>query len=357
MEMTHVLTTPSMIRLPSFAAAELEAYVKASITGENDGFGGSVAFSGDTLVVGASGEDSGATGINGDQSDNSSRESGAVYVFRRTDGPWSGEEAYIKASNTGELDRFGVSVAISGDTLVVGADREDSGATGINGDQSDNSSTDSGAVYVFERTDGIMWSQKAYLKASNTGDRDEFGHSVALKGDTLVVGASREQSNARGINGDQSNNDAPSSGAVYVFERTDGIMWSQKAYLKASNTGEGDLFGSSVALSDGDLSGITLTVGAIGEASGATGVNGDQFDNSADNSGAVYVFRRPSGIVTQTIPPSTISRDWKQQIYVKASNTSGHFGSDMALSNDTLVVGASAEDNFTGAVYVYHATK
>jgi hypothetical protein len=125
-----------------------------------------------------------------------------------------------------------------------------------------------------------------------------------------------------------------------------------EAYVKASITGEHDGFGGSVA-----FSGDTLVVGASGEDSGATGVNGDQFDNSDGNSGAVYVFRRPSGIVTQTIPPSTISRDWKQQIYVKASNTSGHFGSAMALSNDTLVVGASAEDNSTGAVYVYHATK
>ncbi|TKB79535.1 MAG: hypothetical protein E8D42_08485, partial [Nitrospira sp.] len=174
--------------------------------------------------------------------------------------------------------------------------------------------------------------------------------------------------------GDQLNDDAPNSGAVYVFERTDG-MWSQKAYLKASNTGVGDSFGRSVALSSGDLSGITLAVGAHFEDSSARGINGDQFDNSADDSGAVYVFRRPSGIVTQTIPPSTpISREWKQQIYVKASNTGKDdgFGTSVALSNDTLVVAATGEDSNatgingdqfdnsvedSGAVYVYHATK
>jgi trimeric autotransporter adhesin len=313
-----------------------------------------VALSGDTLVVGAPFEASNATGINGDQLDDSAFGSGAVYVFRWANGGWS-QEAYIKASNTDEQDSFGSSVTLSGDTLVVGAPGENSNATGINGDQSDNSAAGSGAVYVFRRTDG-GWSQEEYIKASNTDALDGFGASVALSGDTLVVGAHHEASNATGIDGDQSDNSSTKSGAVYVFTRTDEV-WSQQAYLKASNTGAGDFFGSSVTLSSGDLSGITLAVGAIGEDSGATGVNGDQFDNSDGNSGAVYVFRRPSGIVTQTIPPSTISRDWKQQIYVKASNTSGHFGSDMALSNDTLVVGASAEDNFTGAVYVYHATK
>ncbi len=199
---------------------------------------------------------------------------------------------------------------------------------------------------------------ETYVKASNGELADEFGTSVALSGDTLVVGAWHEDSNATGINGDQSDNSAAASGAAYVFTRTDGV-WSQEAYLKASNTGEGDFFGSSVSLSSGDLSGITLAVGALGEDSSATGVNGDQFDNSDRNSGAVYVFRRPSGIVTQTIPPSTpISSEWKQQIYVKASNTeSGQFGSEVALTNDTLVVGAHLEDTFTGAAYVYRVTK
>ncbi len=137
MEMTHVLTTPSMIRLPSFAAAELEAYVKASNTGFYDSFGHAVALSGDTLVVGVP-----LQGADGD----SLVDSGAVYVFRRTDGGWS-QEGYLKASNAERDDSFGYAVALSGDTLVVGASGE---ATGIDSSHpSDLSADDSGAVYVF----------------------------------------------------------------------------------------------------------------------------------------------------------------------------------------------------------------
>ncbi len=122
---------------------------------------------------------------------------------------------YLKASNTGGGDLFGHSVALSGDTLAVGAYRESSAATGVNGDQDSNSASDSGAVYVFVRSGGI-WSQQAYLKASNTGASDRFGISLALSGDTLAVGAHLEDSAAAGVNGDQSSNATIDSGAVYV---------------------------------------------------------------------------------------------------------------------------------------------
>src|SRR5581483_1146048 len=101
-----------------------------------------------------------------------------------------------------------------------------------------------GAVYVFTRSGGT-WSQQAYLKASNTGVSDYFGYSVSLSGDTLAVGAPGESSNATGVNGDQLNDSAENSGAVYVFTRSSGT-WSQQAYLKASNTEAFDEFGGSV---------------------------------------------------------------------------------------------------------------
>ena len=82
-------------------------------------------------------------------------------------------------SNTDERDFFGISIALSGDTLAVGAFGEDSAATGIDGDQSDNNAEGSGAVYVFTRDPAGMWSQQAYIKASNTGENDLFGTSVA----------------------------------------------------------------------------------------------------------------------------------------------------------------------------------
>ncbi|MBA3544629.1 MAG: FG-GAP repeat protein [Chthoniobacterales bacterium] len=97
------------------------------------------------------------------------------------------QQAYLKASNTGESDAFGLSVAVSGDTVAVGAVNESSNATGINGDQTNNSSFRAGAVYIFVRN-GTTWSQQAYLKASNTDASDSFGISVAVSGNTVVVG-------------------------------------------------------------------------------------------------------------------------------------------------------------------------
>lgn len=303
-----------------------QAYLKASNTGIGDLFGASVGVSGDTVVVGAYGEDGSASGVNGDQSSNGSSNAGAAYVFVRSNGAWS-QQAYLKASNTGMNDWFGYSVAISGDTIVVGARLEDGNSTGVNGDQSNNSAIDAGAAYVFARTDGV-WSQQAYLKASNTGAVDVFGSSVAVDGDTVIVGAYGEDGAAPGVNGDQASNGALSSGAVYVFTRVDGV-WSQQAYLKASNPAGGDDFGWSIG-----VSGDTVVVGAIKEDSSAMGVNGDQSNNGAMDSGAAYLFSRNGAI-------------WSQQAYLKASNTGSNdwFGYSVAVSGDSAVVGANREDS------------
>jgi hypothetical protein len=264
------------------ASWQQEAYLKASNTGVADYFGYDVALSGDTLVVGAIGEDSAGQGVGGDQADNGASDSGAVYVFRRTGTAWQ-QEAYLKASDTGAGDLFGLNVALSGDTLAVGAYLEDSAARGVDGNQTSDGAPESGAVYVFRRT-GMTWLQEAYLKASNTGADDYFGYSLALSGDTLAVGVYEEDSAAQGVGGNQDDNSAFDSGAVYVFRRT-GTAWLQEVYLKASNTGEFDNFGHSLA-----LSGDTLAVGARGEDSAAQGVGGNQGDESASYSGAVYVF-------------------------------------------------------------------
>ena len=201
---------------------------------------------------------------------------------------------------------------------------------------------------------------QAYLKASNTqtavnsGVNDNFGFKVALSGDTLAVVATGEDSCATGINGDQTNNDCQSAGAVYVFTRTQG-SWTQQAYLKASNTQTIDFFGESLAL-DGD----TLAVSAHSEDSCATGINGEEANNGCSESGAVYVFTRTQGT-------------WTQQAYLKASNTDSadFFGTGLALTGNTLAVGADSEascatgingdqtnnDCFqAGAVYVFTRT-
>ena len=134
-----------------------------------------------------------------------------------------------------------------------------------------------------------MLSAIGYFKASNTGLRDFFGFAVALSadGNTLAVGATQEESNATGINGNQNDNSRFVAGAVYVF-RFNGMNWLQQAYVKASNTDFSVWFGTAVSLS---ADGNTLAVGASSESSGATGINGDQNNNLATVSGAAYVFR------------------------------------------------------------------
>ncbi|MCB1205831.1 MAG: FG-GAP repeat protein, partial [Verrucomicrobiae bacterium] len=109
------------------------------------------------------------------------------------------QQAYLKAFNTGAGDSFGGSVAVSGDTVVVGAPNEDSNTTGVNSVPDDDGSADfSGAAYVFVRSGG-SWSQQAYLKPSNTGAGDAFGNSVSVSGDTVVVGAPSEDSKTTGV--------------------------------------------------------------------------------------------------------------------------------------------------------------
>ncbi|MEE9346252.1 MAG: FG-GAP repeat protein [Methylococcales bacterium] len=307
-----------------------QAYLKASNTGASDLFGISVAIAGDTVVVGAYGEESNATGVNGIQSDNSADFAGAAYVFTRSGGTWS-QQAYLKSSNTEANDQFGFSVATTGNTVVIGAVIEDSNATGVNGDQNDNSASAAGAAYVFTRSNNT-WSQQAYLKASNTETNDQVGYSVAIAGDTVVIGANAESSNTTEVNGDQSDNSADFAGAAYVFTRS-GNIWSQQAYLKASNTEANDQFGISVA-----IAGNTVVVGAFDEDSNTTGVDGDQSDNSASAAGAAYVFTRSGST-------------WSQQDYLKASNTEANdnFGISVAIANDTVIVGANGEDsNATG---------
>ena len=267
-----------------------QAYIKASNTDGDDWFGTSLALSpdGTTLAAGAFWEDSAAKGIGGNQTDNSSNDSGAVYVFTRSGATWS-QQAYIKASNTNASGRFGNKVALSDDasTLAVAAQGEASAAKGVGGDQSDTSAPYAGAVYVFARS-GVTWSQQAYIKASNADPQAWFGTGLALSADgsTLAAGSLLEDSAAKGIAGDQADQSALDSGAAYVFTRS-GVTWSQQAYIKASNTGAGDVFGGTVALS---ADGVTLAVGARSEKSAATGIGGNQDDDSAANSGAVYVF-------------------------------------------------------------------
>jgi hypothetical protein len=341
-----------------------QAHLRASNFGQDDLFGYSLALTadGDALVIGAPGESSNATGVGLPQTDNNAPNSGAAYVFGRTAGVWT-QRDYIKASNTGNSDSFGSSVAIApdGSTLAISAPGEDSGATGVDGDQGNSASPDSGAVYVFVRS-GSSWAQQAYLKSPDSvphpsSPGDQLGAALALSGngDTLAVSSIHESSNARGIGGNPDNNDAQDSGAAYVFVRQ-GTAWSMQAYIKSSNSDAQDMFGFSLDLSD---DGNVAVIAARGEASSAQGIGGNQADNSAFGSGAVYAFRRSGG-------------SWSQVNYVhgRGTNPGDLFGCSLALSADgeTLIVGAYGEDGAgtifngntnsnsapeTGAAYIY----
>ena len=328
------------------------AYLKASNAEAGDhfgcggvldghaGFGTAISGDGNTLVVGAPHEGSGARTVNGNQNDNSVDGSGAAYVFVRNGANWV-QQAYLKASNPSMNAEFGHAVAISadGNTIVVSAFWDPSKATGVNGDQSDQSIPQAGAAYVFSRR-GTTWSQQAYLKASNTGEAgtadtfaegDQFGFSVAISddGNTIAVGAHSEDSN--GVNANQADNSMQLAGAVYIYNRTN-TTWAQTAFLKSTNPDAGDMFGYSVSLS---ADGRTIAIGAFDEDGSFRGING-WVDNDRNGAGAVYVYVKPA------------NGFWSQQAYIHASNAEGgdSFGVHVVLSDDgnTLLVGSLDED-------------
>jgi len=303
------------------------------------GLNSTITFSADgtTLALGMPGEDSGSVGVDGQQSSMHSEDSGATYIFRFKNETWV-QEAYIKASNAESKDNFGHSVALSGDgnTLVVGAPFESSSATGFNADETDNSAMNSGAVYLFHfDTVDANWSQKGYIKSSNSDSDDNFGHAVSLSedGELLAVSARHEASSANTVNGDETDNSIPGAGAVYLFRLTEQGVHNQEAYIKASNPDYNDNFGQSISLS---ADGKTLVVGADGEDSNAVGIDGPSGDGTSSASGAAYIYRFETG-------------RWDQQAYIKASNTEAKdaFGFSVALSADgnTLAVGANKEDS------------
>jgi len=386
-----------------------QAYVKASNTHEGYQFGNSLSLSndGNTLAVSSIGESSSATGINGNQADTSMDGAGAVYVFTRSGATWT-QQAFVKASNTGSPDvgnQFGYSVAVSGDgnTLAVGSTSEPSAATGVNGDQKNMAAPDSGAVYVYTRS-GATWAQQAYVKPWNTTVRGQlFGYSVGLSdnGNTMAAGAFDEQDGrgalyvfnragstwsqqtrlqgsneerqdsigcALAISGDgntlvggafdedailsgvigphEGEHDEPtdvSAGTAYVFVRKDG-KWSQEAILKAFNTRINDQFGWALAMS---RDGNSIAVGGHLEDSGAKGVNGDQSDASAEDSGAVYVYTRGAEWTYE----SGVRSVWRPTAYVKASNTqpAAEFGISAAISGDGKVLAVGSFKETSGA--------
>ena len=265
----------------------------------DDYFGVSVALCGDTVVVGASGN-------NG-----YSRRIGAAYVFTRV---MAGSQtvnftqrAKLLSSDGIDAYFFGYSVGISGDTIVVGA------FGGL------------GSAYVFTRdVAGSLtssWTQRAKLLASDGVADDGFGRSVAISGDTVVIGATGEYAKASKI------------GSAYIFTRNvPGSLtasWAQQTKLLASDGAAFDHFGLSVAI-DSD----TIVVGAFGD------------DDEVSAHGSAYIF-------TRTIAGG-LTASWTERAKLRASDgqTSRYFGRSLAICSDTVAVGAYDYGSI-GSTYVF----
>ena len=275
------------------------AKLTATNGGGGDEFGNSVAMDGDTVVVGATGDD-----------DNGSN-AGAAYVFTKPPTGWATatETAKLTGSDGApDDDLFGYSVAVDGDTVVVSAYGDDDSGGG------------SGAAYLFVKpaTGWTSTNTAAKLTAYDGAGGDRFGKSVAVDGDTVVVGAWTDDDN-----GDQ-------SGSAYLFTKP-GTGWAtatETSKLTASEGDDDDRFGTSVAV-DGDR----LAVGASGD------------DDKGSQSGSVYVYKRESGA-------------WSRIAKLKASDgaTNDEFGISVAVDGDTVVVGAHWDDDNgskSGSAYVY----
>jgi hypothetical protein len=259
-----------------------------------DELGAAVALSGDTAVVGALRANDGSAG--------------AVYVFVRSGGTWS-QQQKLTASDAAGGDNFGLAVAIAGDTLIAGAARDDN----ANG-------SDAGAAYVFTRTAGT-WSEQQKLLAGDGAESDRFGTSVAVSGETSLVGAFWDDTLA-----------GSNAGSAYVFTRA-GTAWSQQQKLQGADSAAGDQFGVAVSLASD-----TALVGA-------------DFDTTFGGAlaGSAYVFVRTGGL-------------WQQQQQLLAPDgTSGDgFGYALAIAGDSALCGARTNDTNSGtdagSAYVFRAS-
>ncbi|ADO75670.1 conserved uncharacterized protein [Stigmatella aurantiaca DW4/3-1] len=276
------LDAPELVQQQQLLADDTAAY---------DLFGFSVSASGDTLVVGAPYSDDSTRGS----------ASGSAYVFVRSGKIWSLQQkltAYDGASG----DLFGYSVAIHGDTAVVGAPLDD------------DSGTDSGSAYVFVRR-GTSWIQQQKLTPTEAIPGDVFGHAVTVQGDTAVIGAPHD------------GGAGPRSGAAYVFARS-GVNWTEQQKLSATDAAEDVRFGLSVS-----LSGTAVLIGAPYD------------DGKGTDAGAAYLFVRNG-------------TDWTQQqkIVPQDAVADSLTGFSVALSGDTALLGApfgSDKALGPGSAYVF----
>ena len=297
----------------------------AGSDGEGGGrFGESVAVDSGTAVIGAPHHD----GTDGEG--NPITDSGAAYVFVKDSSGW-GQPVKLTADDSGQNDLFGYSVAVDGNTVVVGAHQHD--LTG---------NANAGAAYVFTRVNGV-WSEPVKLIASDGQDGDYFGYSVAVDGDTVVVGAYWHDVS------DDLNNTYDKAGAAYIFTKTGG-EWAndedeghrtETVKLLASDGGEADYFGHSVAVHD-----ATIVVGAY------------QHDptignKTVDNSGSAYIFTKSDGVWGNAPGGSATHRIQTVKLTASDADDGDQFGRSVAVDGVTVVVGAERDDRSRGSAYVF----
>jgi len=249
----------------------------------NDYFGYSVAIDNGIIIVGAFGESEGGSNA------------GAAYIYKYNGSSWTGEQKLL-SSDIGISDRFGKSVAIENDIIVVGAYGED---------------TDTGAAYVF-RLSGEIWAEEQKLTASNKKESDFFGWASAIDNEVIVVSARNE-----GIN---------SSGSAYIF-RYDGT-WTEEQIIQSSDIEANDRFGCSIAIEEDVIA-----------------ISSESEDTGGNDVGAVYIFRYNGA-------------EWIEEQKIQASDkeANDYFGKDVGISNNVIVVGAYLEDtgeDGAGAAYVF----
>ena len=274
-------------------ASNAEAYDHFACGGGNQGHTGtSIALNGDgtTMAIGAAFESGGAAGVNGNQRDNSVYASGAVYVHVRQGDSWT-QQAYVKASNPGQSDHFGSSVALSRDGNTMARLPPTGKRAGLRGQRQSERQLDPAVRRGLRlHPPGTTWTQQATSRRRTrkgsegtlVGDGDQFGFSLTLSGDgTLAVGAISEDSAAQQINGNQGDDSAQSCRrGLRARER---VPRAQQAYVKSANTGAGGLF--RVAFS---FDGNTLAAAAFDEDGGGRGINPPD-NTESQNSGALYV--------------------------------------------------------------------
>lgn len=258
-------------------------------------------------------------GDNDPQGNNFINNGGAAYIYQRdANGAWNNVQKIV-ASDRGGGDNFGERVAISGDYAIVGVYKNDTDALNA------NAITEAGAVYIFERAANGTWSQVQKIVEANRSINDFFGFSVAIHGNYATVGSRGDDEDFEELN------PAPSAGAAYVYERSSNGVWELDQKITAADREQSDFFGFAVAMSNDYI---------------LIGANQEDVNMLTDNEGSVYVFEKD------------INNDWveKQKLVASASGVGDLFGSSVALSGDKAVIGAPQQDqNATEASLISNA--